>query len=155
MSRNELTELLLGREVTFKFISIAEAIKLHDESIKKVGGTPGVRDLDLLESALHKPMQQCVYADDNDIYSLSAILADGITQNHAFLDGNKRTAFLSCVQFLGANGVEFSPDVSEAINMFRSLASHEINASELAEWIQKTVEDDQYLEGLREIGNKY
>lgn len=56
MSRNELTEFLLGREISIRFVSVAEAVALHDGSIKKVGGTPGVRDLDLLESALHKPI---------------------------------------------------------------------------------------------------
>ncbi len=56
MSRNELTEFLLGREISIRFVSVTEAVALHDGSIKKVGGTPGVRDLDLLESALHKPI---------------------------------------------------------------------------------------------------
>lgn len=103
MSRNELTEHLLGREISISCVSIAEAVSLHDDSIHRVGGTSGVRDLDLLESALHKPMQKCLYEEETDLYTLAATLADGIAQNRAFLDGNKRTAFLSCVRFLGSS----------------------------------------------------
>jgi hypothetical protein len=60
MSRNDLTELLPGREISIRFVSVTEAVALHDGSIKMLGGTPGVRDLELLESALHAPMKKCV-----------------------------------------------------------------------------------------------
>lgn len=144
-----MTEMLLGNEINIRFVSIAEAIALHDGSIHKVGGTPGVRDLDLLESALHKPMQKCLYEADNDLFSLAATLADGIAQNHAFLDGNKRTAFLCCVTFLGKNDIEFNPDVSEAVDMFVKLASHQIDAADLAKWIAETIKQNEALQALR------
>ncbi len=140
MSNNELTELLLGKEIQIRFVSVADAVALHDGSIEKVGGRAGVRDISLLESALHKPMQKCIYEGDEDLFSLAATLADGIAQNHAFLDGNKRTAFLSCVKFLERNGIEFEPDVAEATEMFRDLAAHHINSEQLAQWIKSTVE---------------
>lgn len=127
--------MLLGREVALRFVSIKETIRLHDESIERVGGTPGARDLSLLESALHRPMQQCIYEGVTELPVLAATLADGIAQNHAFLDGNKRTAFLVCVEFLSKNGVTFSPDVAEAADIFRRLAAHEVGGSDLAEWI--------------------
>lgn len=149
MSRNELTELMLGKEISIRFVSIAEAVSLHDQSIDKVGGTAGVRDLDLLESALHKPMHQCVYAEDYDLYSLAAILADGIAQNHAFMDGNKRTAFLSCILFLKVNDIDFEPDVAEAIDTFRRLASHDVDVPYLASWIRKSVDEADALNALR------
>ena len=140
MSRNDLTELLLGREISIRFISVTEAVALHDGSIKMLGGTPGVRDLDLLESALHAPMKKCVDEQDADLFSLAATLADGIAQNRAFVDGNKRTAFLSCIRFLGKNDIVFQPDVAEAIEKFCKLASHELDAQSFAEWIRCTVE---------------
>lgn len=140
MSRNELTEFLLGREISIRFVSVAEAVALHDGSIKKFGGTPGVRDLDLLESALHAPMKKCVYEHDADLFSLAATLADGIAQNRTFLDGNKRTAFFTCVRFLGKNDIVFQPNVVEAVEKFRKLASQELDAQGLAEWIRCTVE---------------
>lgn len=143
MNRNELTELLLGREVSIRFVSIADAIAMHDGSIEKAGGTPGVRDIDLLESALHRPMQKCIYEDDTDLFSLAAALADGVSQNHAFLDGNKRTAFLCCERFLARNGLTFTPDVAEAVDMFRQLAAHEVGADDLAAWIKGVVEGGQ------------
>lgn len=140
MSRNELTEFLLGREISIRFVSVAEAVALHDGSINMLGGKLGVRALDLLESALHAPMKKCVHEEDTDIFSLAATLADGIAQNRAFLDGNKRTAFLSCVCFLDKNNIVFQPDVAEAIEKFRKLASHDLDAQSLAEWIRCTVE---------------
>lgn len=139
MTRNQLTEALLGKEVTIRFVSLAEAIALHDASIARIGGTPGVRDVNLLESALHKPMQRCLYDDEEDVVALAAVLADGVTQNHAFLDGNKRTAFLACVCFLSKNGIEFSPDVAEAIDLFRRLANHEADEHQMANWIRSSV----------------
>jgi death-on-curing protein len=142
MSRNDLTELLLGREISIRFVSVAEAVALHDGSIKMLGGTPGVRDLDLLESALHAPMKKCVCEQDADLFSLAATLADGIAQNRAFVDANKRTAFLSCVHFLGKNDIVFQPDVAEAIEKFCKLASQELDAQSFAEWIRCTVESE-------------
>lgn len=140
MTRNELTEALLGREISIQFVSIAEAVRLHDASIERVGGTPGARDLSLLESALHKPMQRCLYEGQEDLAVLAACLADGIAQNHAFLDGNKRTAFLACEAFLTKNGETFAPDVAEAHHMFVALAKHSISADDLAAWIRETID---------------
>lgn len=140
MSKNELTEMLLGREISIRFVSLSEVIAMHDRSIATVGGTTGMRDRTLLESALHKPMQKCIYESDEDLFSLAASLADGIAQNHAFIDGNKRAAFLSCVKFLEKNDIEFSPDVAEATDMFRKLAAHQVDASMLTDWIRATVE---------------
>lgn len=145
MLRNELTEMLLGREIAIRFVSLHEVIQLHDQSISRVGGTEGVRDVNLLESALHKPMQKCLYEDDFDLYSLAATLADGVAQNHAFLDGNKRAAFLSCVKFLEKNGVDFSPDVADATEMFRRLANHDATEADLAQWIEKSVQEQQQI----------
>lgn len=135
MSNNELTEMLLGREISVRFVSVRESVRLHDDSIARAGGTGGARDLSLLESALHKPMQLCLYEEETSLPVLAASLADGIAQNHAFLDGNKRTAFLCCVRFLEKNGVSFSPDVAESADIFRRLAAHEVSAEDLAEWI--------------------
>jgi death-on-curing protein len=140
MTRNELTELLLGKEIAISFVSIQEAVGLHDASIERVGGTRGVRDLALLESALHKPMQMCLYESSQSLSDLAAALADGVVQNHAFLDGNKRTGFLCCVRFLEKNGFTFAPDVAESVDYFRRLAAHEVQAEDLAQWIQWCIE---------------
>jgi death-on-curing protein len=141
MTRNELTEMLLGKEIHIAFVSIVEAVQLHDATIARVGGKAGARDLALLESALHRPMQACLYESDTDIPALAATLADGIVQNHAFLDGNKRTGFLCCVRFLEKNGFSFAPDVAEAVDYFRRLAAHEINADDLSTWIRACLPD--------------
>lgn len=134
--RNELTELLLGREVTVRFVTMREAIALHDDSIGRAGGALGVRDAGLLESAIHRPISALLYEEMTDLHELAAELAEAIIQNHAFLDGNKRTAFNACLLFLEKNGVEFEPDSPEATEVFRRLANHELSASEVAAWIK-------------------
>lgn len=144
MTRSELTEMLLGLEIQVRFVSIAEAVALHDDSIGRVGGKPGVRDLALLESALHKPMQLCIYQREEDPVVLAAALADGVAQNHAFLDGNKRTAFLVCQRFLAKNNVPFDPDVAEAVEVFRRLAAHEIESGEFVVWIRSVSETPSF-----------
>lgn len=146
MTRNELTEQLLGREINIRFVSIAEAIDQHDQSIGRVGGAAGARDLTLLESALHKPMQQCLYDETTDLIDLAACLADGIVQNHAFLDGNKRTAFLCTVLFFKKNGITFEPDAAEAVEWYRQLAHHEVDAFALADWFRQTLAQAQSID---------
>lgn len=146
MTRNQLTEHLLGREISVRFVSIREAVRLHDQSIIDVGGLLGVRDAALLESALHRPMQQCLYDETTDLCVLAASLADAVVQNHAFLDGNKRTAFLCAVLFLEKNGVVFQPDVADAVEWFRKLANHETDALATATWIEANSGDPLLLD---------
>lgn len=145
MERNDLTEQLLGREITIRFVSIMQAVRLHDASIDRVGGTAGVRDLTLLDSALHRPMLKALYEDESDPVVLAAVLADGIVQNHAFLDGNKRTGFLCCVEMLERNGIPFQPDVSDTVDCFRRLANHEMDVDGLVQWIREELSQQEWL----------
>ena len=135
-TRSELTEALLGQEIPIAFVSLREAVRLHDDSILRVGGTPGVRDTALLESALHRPMMLALYDQERDVFALAASLGFAVSQNHAFLDGNKRTAFLSTMTFLAKNGHPVDADVAEAVEMFVGLAAHNKTESDLRTWLE-------------------
>ena len=89
-----------------QFLSLDEAIAIHERLIDKFGGTQGLRDKGLLESALFRP--QTGYYDD--LAQMTAALFESLISNHAFVDGNKRVAFFCCDVFLRLNGWKLKVD---------------------------------------------
>ena len=90
-----------------KWLSSSDVEELQAIAIEKDGGLAGgLLKPDLLESALARPQNEYAYAGEADIFKLAAIYAEGIAQNHAFSDANKRTAFLAATLFLLDNGYE-------------------------------------------------
>lgn len=81
---------------------------LHDRIIEEFGGKPGVREQLLIGSALTRPQNSFYYEDNDDIFDLAAIYSHGIAKNHAFFDGNKRTAFAAADIFLSLNGYQLN-----------------------------------------------
>jgi death-on-curing protein len=81
---------------------------IHEAVIEIGGGSHGLRDAALLESALVRPQNQYAYGE-TDTFELAASYAEGISRNHAFVDGNKRTAFYVANDFLEQNGYELQP----------------------------------------------
>lgn len=112
---------------------------LHGESIAEHGGAGGLRDEDLFESALARPRNLFAYENIDDMARLAAAYAYGLAKNHAFVDGNKRIAFIACALFLRLNGLRLAADQSDAVLTFLSLASGAIGEDELAGWIRKHV----------------
>lgn len=100
MTRNELTELMLGREIAIRFISMAEAVRLHDQAIATRGGKSGIRDLALLEKALHEPMHACLGEDAPDLFALATVLSEAIAASHAFEEETAWTGYLCGIHFL-------------------------------------------------------
>ena len=86
------------------WVSENEVIALHDEAIGDHGGSPGIRDRRLLDSALARPRQIFAYASNPNIVELAAAYTTGIVRNHPFVDGNKRTGYSVAVGFLILNG---------------------------------------------------
>ncbi len=110
----------------------------HDEALAAHGGASGVRDTGLLESALARPQNQFAYGE-TDVAALAAAYAFGIIRNHPFVDGNKRTAFMTAVLFLERNGLRFTAsEVDAALNTL-ALASSEIGEEEFAAWLRENV----------------
>jgi len=89
----------------------------------------------MLESALARPINKHAYAE-TDLAKLAAAYAFGIARNHPFVDGNKRTALLSIVTFLGLNDVDFIASEAEAVVIIRDLAAGEVDEEGLARWIR-------------------
>lgn len=115
------------------FLTLAEIIDIHADQIKRYGGEPGIRDIGLLSSAIAMP-----YASfsevflHSDIYEMAAAYAFHISQNHPFIDGNKRTALASALVFLELNGISLSDPDGILYDAMISLASGEIRKPEFA-----------------------
>jgi death-on-curing protein len=109
-------------------------IAIHDEQLAEFGGASGLRDAGALESALARPLNRYHYGN-TELASLAAAYGFGLSRNHAFVDGNKRTALLAIVTFLGLNGVEFDVPEPEAVVMMLALAAGEVDEEGLALWI--------------------
>lgn len=106
--------------------------------IKKHGGSSGVRDLGMLESAVHRPF--ATYADEDlypDLYLKSGALIQSIVKNHPFIDGNKRTAFTSAFTFLRNNSVELTVSEDEAVKFMLRVANENLSVDEIALWLKK------------------
>lgn len=102
---------------------------LHGESLAEHGGLPGLRDEGLLESALARPLI--------DIAGLAAAYGAGLAQNHPFIDGNKRAAFLAIGLFLALNGYRLAATQLDATRTMLALAAGEIDEAALADWLRQ------------------
>jgi len=110
---------------------------LHDLSIAEHGGAPGLRDENLFESALARPQNLFAYEGDVDLARLAASYGFGLAKNHAFVDGNKRIAFIAVATFLAMNRQRLVADQTEATLVMLSVASGAFSEEELAGWIRK------------------
>jgi len=120
------------------WMDLADALAVHDMEIVAHGGSAGVRDQALLESALARPRNIWAYAAAAPSYSvLAAAYAFGISSNHPFADGNKRTALVVSFAFLDINGVEVTASQEDAYLTFLGLAAGEISEPQLSEWFQR------------------
>lgn len=120
-----------------RWVSRQVVLALHKESIAAFGGSDGVRDEGLLDSALARPENLFCYGSPT-LYELAAAYGYGIAKNHPFIDGNKRTAFLASAVFLMDNGLQ--PMVSEAdvVNTVTALAASRLSEAEFAQWLAQS-----------------
>ena len=110
---------------------------IHNDQLREHGGLPGVRDENVLESALARPQQKRHYEDDTDIPALAAAYTFGFVKNHPYRDGNKRIGFLAMVTFLILNNYEFEATDADVVAEIIALAEGTVTESELAEWIRR------------------
>lgn len=110
---------------------------LHQQSIETAGGSQGLRDSGLLESALARPRNLHAYGE-TDIFQLAASYAEGISQNHPFVDGNKRVAFSAADMFLLKNGYDLQPSKGdEHADMIEALAQSHIDRERAAHHLKE------------------
>jgi death-on-curing protein len=120
-----------------RWIDKRALLQLHEESLATFGGAKGLRDEGLLDSALGRALNLWLYDKSVDLASLAAAYGFGIAKNHAFVDGNKRAAFLAMGLFLAINGRRLRADQVDAINTILSLAAGTLDEHALADWIRK------------------
>ncbi len=120
-----------------KIITKNQIILLHDQIISETGGTRGLRDEGLLESALFTPFQ--VFGNEElypSILEKAARLGFGLVKNHAFLDGNKRIGAHAMLVFLALNEIETDYSQDDLINIIMGIASGQCNYADLLEWVR-------------------
>ena len=117
------------------WITYEQAIAIHSRQLRRFGGAPGLRDEGMLRSALERPINKWQY-EQASLPELAAAYAFGLAKNYAFVDGNKRIAFVAMMTFLIKNGVAFSPDPAHATTIILSLAAGEISEESLTRWIR-------------------
>lgn len=127
-----------------KWLTKDMILALHAMSVAEFGGTAGIRDDGLLESALDRPKNLFVYGDNPSIFKLAAACCTGIVKNHPFLDGNKRAGDLAIRAFLLRNGHLYEPDEANEVVMIMGLAAGTVDEDALAIWIAEnsTPRDD-------------
>ena len=123
----------------WKWLNRKVLLLLHDESLAEHGGASGLRDEGLLDSALARPLNLALY-EQPDVASLAASYGVGLAKNHAFVDGNKRAAFLAIGLFLMVNGFRLKATQAEATLTILDVASGEIDEATLAQWIRTHIQ---------------
>jgi death-on-curing protein len=119
------------------WIDKPEVLVAHSRQLAEHGGSDGIRDETLLDSALAKPRNVFAYADSPTLAMLAASYAFGIARNHAFVDGNKRTALVVCEGFLRLNGQRVVAPPEEKYLTFLHLAEGTLSEEELTAWLTR------------------
>ena len=121
------------------YLTVAEVLAMHADQIERYGGSHGVRDPGLLEAALFRP-QTGYYAD---LIEEAAALWESMSQNHPFIDGNKRTAFAATYTFLAINGARIAADARKVQDFVLGLyEKNQFNFEKLAPWLREHVAFD-------------
>lgn len=119
-----------------RWVPIEAVLNVHSELIHLFGGCPGVRDRNLLESALARSKQHQKYKKA-DLFEMTAATTYSLVKNHPFIDGNKRTALLFAFIFLQLNGFTLNATEQEAVLVLNAVADNTTNESNLAHWLRK------------------
>lgn len=111
-------------------------IAIHQRSLAEHGGSDEIRDKGLLESALFRPKNLLAYSKPT-IFDLAAAYGYGITQNHPFIDGNKRTSYVVMRTFLKLNRYDIRASAVEKYEIWLRLANSQISEADLAKWLEE------------------
>ena len=118
-------------------LTVEQLKAMHTRLVMKTGGSDGIRDMGLLESAVNAPFQSFGGCDVYPtIFEKAARLGFGLSQNHAFIDGNKRIAAQAVLTFLALNGIEIDCTEFELFSLFYKLAASEVTFDGLTDWLK-------------------
>ena len=127
----------MSKNWTWPLESVVLAI--HDAQLAEHGGISGIRDEGLLALALARPRNVEAYGEEVDAASLAAAYAFGISRNHPFLDGNKRTAFVVMELFLTLNGWRLEADDAACVSVMLAVAAGKLSEEMLGEWLREHI----------------
>ncbi len=121
-----------------KWVWIERSVILaaHEEQLAEHGGSAGIRDAGLLDSALARPLNRAAYGKP-DAAGLAAAYAYGLAANHPFVDGNKRIAFVALELFLALNGHQLVADDADCVMCMLAVAEGTMKETALAEWVRR------------------
>ncbi|MBV2209784.1 MAG: type II toxin-antitoxin system death-on-curing family toxin [Thermomonas sp.] len=123
------------------WISKPLALAIHDRQLAEHGGSGGLRDDALLDSALARPQQRHAYGEPPpDLADLAASLAYGLARNHPFIDGNKRTAHVCYRVFIALNDCEFIASDEDKYIAMLQLAEGNLSETEFAAWLRPKIQ---------------
>lgn len=123
-----------------KWVSAESVIEIHKMVTASTGGSQGVRSLGALESALNSPLATFDEADlYPDIIEKVAMLLNSITNNHPFIDGNKRTAFVVTATILEDNGYKTQFTQEEVVSFMLQIAQGNVNQTEIKQWLDEHI----------------
>jgi death-on-curing protein len=125
-----------------RFMSLAEVLEIHQDQIARYGGGPGIRDMDLLKSALGMPAAtfggQFLHSD---LHEMAAAYLFHLVQNHPFVDGNKRVGAVAALVFLDLNGLDFTAPENDFARMVLAVASGQMDKAEVAVYLKRWSRD--------------
>lgn len=131
-----------------RYLSLAEVLELHERLIATSGGTGGIRDIHLLESAVYQPR---VTFDQTDLYpdvvSKAAALCHSLIMNHPFVDGNKRVGHAAMETFLILNGFEIDANIDQQERIVLDVASGKLRREEFTSWLGRHITTLLHLDG--------
>ena len=125
--------------IELRWLAVVHILAIHSDQIQAHGGSLGLRDRGLLESAMERPRNQLHYDPETDLPALAAAYGFGLANNHPFVDGNKRVAFQAMYLFLGLNGFRVEAPEEEAVTTILSLATGDLDEPSLAAWLRQHI----------------
>lgn len=124
--------------MTALFLTLDEAVALHADQIERYGGSPGIRDIGLLQSALATPAAtfggEYVHLG---LHEMAAAYLFHLVKNHPLIDGNKRTGLMAMLAFLGLNRLHLEADPDEVADLVLGVASGKVSKAEVAVFVQR------------------
>ncbi len=120
----------------WRWVGLNVVLAIHDRQLAEHGGADGIRDRNAIESALARPLNLAAYGNP-DAADLAAAYAYGLASNHGFVDGNKRTAWVTARLFLADNGQRLEFDPLDAIRVLEDVAGSHIDDADLAGWFRR------------------
>jgi death-on-curing protein len=125
--------------MSWQFLDVATVESIHDRNIIQYGGSPGLRDRGLLESAVLRAQNKAAYDPDATLGSIAASFSYGLIKNHAFIDGNKRIGLAGLNTFLAMNGYELTVTQEVRVAMVLAVASTELSEAEWTTWVESHI----------------